>query len=340
MELTFAFLITVIAIYALFGGADFGGGLLEATLGRHPALQKKLQATLSPVWEANHVWLIAVVVIMFVGFPKVYTTMCTVLYLPLSLALLGILLRGSFFTFRKYDPDPGKNLKTYDVVFRVSSVLTPTFFGFMVAATLAYLPQQSTHPDFGYAQLYLHPWLTVMGGLCAIFVNAVFGYLASVFFYGELDTEPDRRVMIRRILYFFLATFVSGGAVLIWGALHLLVDPEKFFSAFQIMAQLVAFAAIVWMVVSLKNGRGWQARFAAGLQTLAFLTGWVHMDYPVFFRFDDGTALTVQNAAAPPITIFWLNIGLVIVLSLVVPLLVYLYRVFQSSPDAKGLLRR
>ena len=217
MVITFAFLIIVIAIYALFGGADFGGGLLEATLGRHPELQKKLQATLSPVWEANHVWLIAVIVILFVGFPKVYTTLCTTLYLPLSLALLGILLRGSFFTFRKYDPDPGKNLKVYDWVFRSSSVLTPTFFGFIVAATLAYLPKLSTHPDYGYADLYLRPWFTVMGFLCAIFVNAVFGYLASVFFFGEVEPPEERDVIKRRIRGFFLATFFSGGGCVALG---------------------------------------------------------------------------------------------------------------------------
>ncbi|MDF3127596.1 cytochrome d ubiquinol oxidase subunit II [Kiritimatiellaeota bacterium B1221] len=334
--ITFAFLIIVIAVYALFGGADFGGGLLEATLGKHPGLQKKLQATLSPVWEANHVWLIAVIVILFVGFPKVYTTLCTILYLPLSLALLGILLRGSFFTFRKYDPDPGKNLKIYDAVFRVSSILTPTFFGFIVAATLAHLPKLSTHPDYGYADLYLRPWFTMMGLFCAIFVNAVFGYLASVFFFGEVETDKERDVLKSRIRGFFIATFLSGGGVLLWGGYHALVTPEKFVSGFQVGAQMIALGGIGWMVHALKNRKAWQARFAAGLQTVAFLTGWVHMEYPVFFRFDDGTSLTVQNASAPYITVLWLNIGLVIVLSLVVPLLVYLYRVFQGE----GLLEK
>lgn len=124
--------------------------------------------------------------------------------------------------------------------------------------------------------------------------------------------------------------------MLLWGGYHALVSPEKFFSGFQLGAQLVALCGIGWMVHALKQGKVWQARFAAGLQTIAFLTGWVHMEYPVFFRFDDGTSLTVQNASAPHITVLWLNIGLVIVLLLVVPLLVYLYRVFQGEPGIEA----
>jgi len=329
--LTFTFLLAVIAVYVLFGGADFGGGLLEASLWRHPRLRERLQATLSPVWEANHVWLIAVIVILFVGFPPAYAALCTHLFLPVSLALLGILLRGSFFTFRKYDPEPEKSRKLYSLVFRAGSALTPTFFGFIVAATLVHLPRAATHPEAGYAELYLWPWLTVEGMLCALFVNAVFGYLASVFFFGEVETPEARGVVRRRILGFFLAMFFIGGAVLAWGAFRAIVDPAKFTSPVQLVAQGVALGGIFWMVRAIRTVRRWQARFAAGLQTLAVLAGWVHMQYPVFFRFDDGTALTVTNAAAPAVTLFWLNLGLVVVLSLVTPMLVYLYRVFQNA---------
>src|SRR5690606_2444925 len=119
-ELTAAFLLVALAAYVLFGGAGFGAGVLEATL-TTPPLKKKLQAIIAPVWEANHVWLIAVVVILFVGFPRFYTTALTRLYVPISLALLSILVRGTFFTLRKYDPDPGAFRKMYTALFRLSS---------------------------------------------------------------------------------------------------------------------------------------------------------------------------------------------------------------------------
>jgi len=125
MELTFVFLLIALSIYILFGGADFGGGLLELVLRGHPHLQKKLQQTLAPVWEANHVWLIAVVVILFVGYPKAYARLSTVLFVPISLALLGIILRGAFFTFRKYDPEPDSWSRYYGWLFRRSSESHP-----------------------------------------------------------------------------------------------------------------------------------------------------------------------------------------------------------------------
>lgn len=330
MNPIYLLLMTALAAYVLFGGADFGGGLLEATLLRHKRLQEKLQATLAPVWEANHVWLIAVVVILFVGYPRAYAALSIHFFVPIHLALLGIILRGAFFTFRKYDPDPAKNRILYSLLFRASSALAPTMFGLMVGGLLVPLPALATSEGLDFLTLYVRPWLHPISIFCALFVNALFGFLASVFFWGELDTPEDRALLRTRVLGFFAATFLLGGCVLLTGLYYHLVPPAKILSFVQIEVQIFAFAGILWMRRALHRGQKWSLRFAAGLQTLAILTGWAHMRYPNLMSFTDGTDLTFAAAAAPAITLRWLTIGLLIVLSLVLPMLVYLYRVFNA----------
>ncbi len=330
---TFIFLVVALAAYVLFGGADFGGGLLEASLPGKPELQKKLQHTLAPVWEANHVWLIAVVVILFVGFPKAYAGISTLLFFPVSLGLLGIILRGSFFTFRKYDPDPQPRMGLYSLLFRVSSALTPSCFGFIIAGLLHEFPRLDPEMPPSFPELYLLPWFNPMGLFCAIFINALFGYLASVFFWGELDSVEEKDLIRKRILLFFLASFVSGALVLLCGWLGHLVSAERVRSLVQLEVQVLAFGGIIWMYLALRNGKRWQARFAAGMQTLAILVGWVNVMVPNVLRYQDGMHLSLQDAASPRITLIWLNIGLCIVLSLVLPLLILLYRVFNHPTN-------
>lgn len=331
MELTLIFLVVALAAYTLFGGADFGGGILEATLWRHADLQKKLQAALAPVWEANHVWLIAVIVILFVGFPAMYANLCTLLFVPVSLALLGIIIRGAFFTFRKYDPDPAPRLPLYSFLFRFSSALTPMMFGMIIASLLSPFPRITDGAGLHFAAVYIDPWATGFGVCCALFVFALFGYVASVFFFGELREAKDRDVVRRRIWLFFAATFFMGGVVLAYGAAKGVVDPRSAVNPVQILVQAGALMGVCWLWWSVKRQRIWSMRLASGTQVVCILSGWFATQYPVFMKFNDGTELTIFNSSAPPVTLLWLNIGLVAVLSLVLPLLVYLYRVFGSA---------
>lgn len=331
MMVTVAFLLIALAAYTLFGGADFGGGILEATLARHPHLQGKIQDTLAPVWEANHVWLIAVVVILFVGFPVVYAELMTMLFVPISIALLGIILRGAFFTFRKYDPDPGPRSAFYSMLFRSSSALTPMMYGMIVAALLAPFPVIPSDGSASFGATFIQPWLTDLGFLCAIFVFALFGYVASVFLYGELSVDEDRAVVRRRIIQFFGATFVVGGLVLGRGAFAGSVSIREELNVAQIAVHAMAFLCIPWLWHSMKRSRFWRMRMIAGVQVLCILAGWFSTQYPTFIRFADGRRLTIFNASAPQVTLVWLNVTLVVVLALVLPLIAYLYIVFGSS---------
>lgn len=331
-----AFLLLVaLSAYVLFGGADFGGGILEGALPTS-RLRKKLQLTLAPVWEANHVWLIAVVVILFVGFPKFYAQGLTRLFIPISLALLGILLRGSFFTLRKYDPAPSVWLsRLYSALFRISSVIAPFAFGLVVAGLLSVHPGSVDRVPLNaeFAAVYLNPWLNGFGVLCGLFVAALFAYLAAVFFFGEVSDASERMVIWRRARLFLAASFVLGGAVLLTGAWSGRVSLLAALSPVQVTCQLLATIGIAALVIARRAGRLWWMRFAAGGQVLAILVGWFHAQSPVLLRTELGV-LTIDAAAAPPITLMWLAAGLVTALVLVVPSLVWLYRVFSMSETA------
>lgn len=331
MEVTLAFLLLALAAYTLFGGADFGGGILETTLWRRQGLQRRLQGVLAPVWEANHVWLIAVIVILFVGFPPLYSALCTMLFVPMSLTLVGIILRGAFFTFRRYDPDPAARLPFYSFLFRASSALTPMMFGMIMAALLRPFPTAKPGGTVHFAELYVEPWMTVFGLLCALFVFALFGYSASVFFYGELDNDSDRAVIARRIWGSFISTFLMGGAVLAYGALEGIVVLSDAWNPVQIAAQAAAILCLPWLWWSMKRNSIWGMRLAAGGQVLCILAGWFATQYPAFMLFEDGSEINFRDGAAPPVTLFWLNVGLAVVLSMVLPLLIYLYKVFGAA---------
>jgi cytochrome bd ubiquinol oxidase subunit II len=320
-------LVTALSTYVLFGGADFGGGVLEATLPGH--LRRKLQSTLAPVWEANHVWLIAAVVIMFVGLPRFYAALMTRLYFPINLALLGILVRGTFFTLRKYDPDrSGRRL--YSLLFRSSSALAPLAFGLVLGGLLSVHPGGLARvPTLSFATVYIWPWLHGFGFAIGAFILCLFGYLAAVFFSGEVDTDEDRALLRRRAHVFFALTFVLGGAVLGLGALTGRVPVAEALTKTFIVCQVAAAVGIVVVERALRANRPWRARFAAGVQVFAILGGWYGAQHPYLLRTEEG-GLTLQAASAPPITQLWLAIGTVAVLIVVVPLLVLLYRVFTA----------
>lgn len=327
--LTGLFLVIALSAYVLFGGADFGGGILEVTLPT-ATLRSRLQKTLAPVWEANHVWLIAVVVILFVGFPVLYAEMMTRLYVPMSLALVAIVLRGTFFTLRKYDPEPGPWLPLYSALFRVSSALAPIFFGFLVSGLLATHPDPGELGELDFAAVYVRPWLDGFGCLTALFVASLFGYLAAVFFFGELDSLDDRELLARRIRTFFTATFALGGLVLLTGLTSGRVSFASAFEPATIVAQLVAAAAVLVGMRAVRRGHAVLLRIAVAAQIFGILGGWFAAQHPLLFRYRS-SALTLNTAAAPPVTLGWLLVGLTLVLALVVPLLVVLYRIFSSA---------
>ena len=135
-EVVGAILMTVLTLYAILAGADFGGGLWDLLAGgdeRGRAPRELIDETITPVWEANHVWLIFALVVFWTGFPSAFAAVMTVAALPLWLAVLGVVLRGAGFAFRK-EVHGLRSERLLGATFAVSSLLTPFFMGAVVGA--------------------------------------------------------------------------------------------------------------------------------------------------------------------------------------------------------------
>ena len=185
-----AIMFAAVILYAVFGGADFGSGVWDLTAGnaeRGARLRRLIDHAIGPVWEANHVWLIFVLVLLWSGFPEPFTDLMRTLAIPLWLASLGIVLRGAAFAFRKYSPTL-RWAQTAGVVFAASSLLTPFFLGAIAGAVAS-----GRVPAEGDAGLWTS-WLSatsILGGVLAI---ATCTFMAGLLLAAEAESVLGTRV--------------------------------------------------------------------------------------------------------------------------------------------------
>jgi len=208
-----AYLWTALLLYVLLGGADFGAGIVELFTSRRN--RKKTWVTayqaIGPIWEANHMWLIIAIVILFVGFPVIYTIISIYLHIPLVMMLMGIIARGTALTFRNYDAVVDDMQRLYSRIFIYSSFVTPFFLGIIAASTV------SGRIDTGsvtFADAYIFSWLNLFSVSVGIFTVAICGYLAAVYLIGEVrDDESEVKRYVIKAKNFAIAAFFCGGLV-------------------------------------------------------------------------------------------------------------------------------
>src|SRR5262249_48614332 len=183
-------LLAGVTLYAVLGGADFGGGLwdlLAGTTQRGRGPRALIDESIPPVWEANHVWLVFDLVIFWTAFPHAFAVVMTTLALPLWIALGGIVLRGAGFAFRKEITRLPWQRAT-GAIFAFSSLLTPFFMGTVVGAIAAgAVPATAGHAD-------LAAWTSPTALLAGFLFVAACGYLAAVYLTGEAARRGDRRM--------------------------------------------------------------------------------------------------------------------------------------------------
>ena len=333
IESVAAFLAIAIVFYALFAGADFGAGILLLLLPRERRadLRHVVDRAIGPVWEANHVWLILAVVILFNGFPRAYASVSTVLHIPITLMLVGIVLRGTAFTFRHYDVVRDKTQRAYLRVFTISSLLTPFMFGVIAAGLVTWPPAQSMR---FYAR-YLAPVLTPFAAAMGVFACTLFAFLAAVYLIGETTDEALRAVFAKRARQLFVAAVLVGATVVLTGrAGDVPIFRGMFRSPLAIGFALLATLLVLPLLRSLKTAARWRPRVVAALQVACVLGGWVALQYP-YIVVGHGVAngLTLQNAAAPARVMRLLLAALGVGSFLIFPALFYLFRVFKRSMD-------
>ena len=204
-----AFLYLAILLYVLLGGADFGAGIIEMFTSQRNIrrTRKTLYHAIGPIWEANHMWLIIVIVILFVGFPIIYTDLSVYLHIPLLIMLMGIIARGTAFVFRHYDAVQDEMQELYNKVFVWSSFITPFFLGVIAGSTI------SGHIDKGaqtFLDAYIFSWFNWFSLAVGLFTVVLCGFLASVYLIGEADDENDKQRFIHKAKRTNIIAVVAG----------------------------------------------------------------------------------------------------------------------------------
>jgi cytochrome d ubiquinol oxidase subunit II len=315
----------VTVLYGVLGGADFGVGMIEPWLGSQA--QERVDRALLPVWEANHIWLILLVVLGFVAFPAPFALLTIALHIPLLMVLLGIVARGSAFTFRHYDPESGALETWYSWSFRFGSLLTPLFLGVIAAASVEGNLPLTLQGDF-YAD-FIAPWNTPFCWATGAFTCSLFAFEGAALLAAELGAKPDGSLPYLRLARrLHVGSIALGGVLLVmaWrsesASLHaLLLQPAN------LACQLVATLLIPVVALAFRRGRPWLLRVASGAQIGCILVGLWGSTYPtlVFYR---GGAYGIGDVA-PASVLRALLVAVGIGLMLIVPALGYLLRVYK-----------
>jgi cytochrome d ubiquinol oxidase subunit II len=332
LELTVAICILLsLILYALMGGADFGGGMwdLLAAGPRAPRQRQAIAEAIGPIWEANHVWLILVVVLLFTGFPGGFAAMMTALNIPITAMVIGIVLRGSAFIFRKYDSKSDAVQRRWSTVFGIASFFTPFFQG----VTLGALATGRIRVENGQVITgFLAGWLTPFALACGVFALGLFAFLAAAYLTLDTKDQPDLQNDFRlRALWSGLALAPIAFVVFLTSKQG---APEMFHGLTRWWAPLLlawtslfAFAALV----ALWLRRFALARMAVIGQVTLILVGWSVAQYPNLVTPD----VTVNNAHAPEITLRLLVLALGAGAIVLLPSLAFLFHIFKGK-ESRG----
>jgi cytochrome d ubiquinol oxidase subunit II len=320
-----------ILLYVLLGGADFGAGIVELITGKKGI--NTISKAIAPVWEANHVWIILAVVILFNGFPVAYTVLSTYLHIPLLLLLIGIIIRGTAFSFRYYDVPEGNVHIYYSWFFRVSSLLTPFFLGIILGAIM--FGRIPSSPEGTFTELFIRPWLNIFTISTGIFVTLLFAWIASVYLIGEAKDDAFP-VFQRTSLVLFIALISSGLLVFLTAELSRVHFFREFKNSPVSVACVIlatALAPILWINIAQKKVI--LTRLLAGTITTLILVGWFAVQLPVLINRTDDNHITIWNSQAPPLTMHYLMLALIIGSLIIFPSFAFLFRVFKFNKDNK-----
>ena len=318
-------LLAVIAAYALFSGADFGGGIWDLLAGgaRHGAVPRAaIDASVTPVWEGNHVWIIFGLVIMWTAFPPAFAAIMTALFTPLALSLLGIFLRGVGFAFR-HEAERLNMQRLNGALFAASSLMAPFFLGTVIGAVATGAVPAA--PSGQVLSAWTSPTALVTG---ALFV-ATCAYIAAIY----LVADSERRKQPEMVRYFSYRAIAAGVLSGVLAAVNLLLMRT---SSPYIFDRLVG-PALPLVVVSVVAGiaalvlvvlrRIQSMRIAAGLAVAAVVAGWGWAQYPWLLP----GSLTLQAGSAPSATL-WAELAVAgLAVLFVLPAFAWLYWLQQHG---------
>ena len=324
-DLAAVILWTGATLYAVFGGADFGGGLWDLVAGdaeKGDRPRARIQQSLTPVWEANHVWLIFILVVLWTAFPEAFSAIMSTLYVPLALAAVGIVFRGAGFAFRK-SIRRLELRRAMGATFAISSVLTPFFMGTVVGAVAA-----GNVPAGGNGDAF-SSWIEPLPLLTGALFVATGAYLAAIFLVSDSHGSGDAEMEV----YFSrraLAGALVAGALAVVGLV--LLHSEAHYAYDRLVAEglpLVILSAVCGLlaVALLATGRVRGLRPLGVGAVVAVIWGWGVAQFPYLLP----TSLKISESAAPGPTLDAVLIVFCIAAVVVLPSLGFLYWLTQKE---------
>jgi len=329
LEATLAIALLIsLTFYALLGGADYGAGVwhLLARGSTRRDQHKLISEAIGPVWEANHVWLILIVTILFTAFPTAYAQISVTLHIPLTLLVIGIVLRGSAYAFRHYDIQDDELHVRWDQLFALASLMSPLLLGIIIGSiTAGNFPTNPKSFLEGYVSNWIQPFPLAIGLLTLV----LFAYLAAVYLILETQDITLQEIFRKRAITAAMIAGVIGEAVFflgeldapyLWGSLINSVWGETI-----MLGTFIATFAAVWF---LYTRRYWWARTCAMVQVTLSIWAWGIAQFPYLVP----PHLTIYNSSSPQITLQFMVLALFIGALLLFPSLYYLFRVFKGGP--------
>ncbi len=337
IEIVAFFLVGVLLLYVLLGGADFGAGILETFVNRNTRGQQKkiINEAMGPVWEVNHIWLVLAVVILLNAFPKAFSQISITFHIPLTLMLFGIIFRGCAFAFRNYDAYRDQSQKYYSLAFEVSSILTPFSSGVVLGGIM--IGRINPAADSFYAA-FVSPWFNGFSLVLGVFSCCLVTYIASVYIIGETRKNVLRKQFVFRAKVAGLVTFAMGILVIVMALLYESEIFSRFYSdRFSLTCVLLAAAVFLPLWKLLNHRLAVIARILVGFQVALAFIAWDHLQFPYIiapskaFGFE---GLNIYQVAAPEITLRYLLIALIAGAIIILPFWFYLIRIFKFPSKA------
>jgi cytochrome bd ubiquinol oxidase subunit II len=328
------FLWVALLLYLLLGGADFGAGIIELfTSEDNKVKTRKISyQAIGPIWEANHMWLIIAIVILFVGFPVIYSTMSIHLHIPLIIMLLGIIARGTAFAFRNYDAVVDNMQKVYNKIFVYSSFITPMFLGIIAGSAVS--GQIDVHANT-FQSAYISSWLNWFSVSIGFFTVSLCGFIAAIFLIGETTDPAERTRFVRKAWQMNIAAVISGGMVFITAISdNIPLVQWVFGNPIGVAAVTLATISLIVLWYLIYKGGSKRLRFLAGFQITMILLTVTYKHYPNIVILKNGGYLSLIENKGADKAIEALGLALLIGSIFILPALIYLIYSFQKrSPE-------
>ena len=325
------FLIFSLYLYVVLGGADYGAGIVEmfSSEENQKITKKTIYRVMGPVWEANHIWIIILIVILWIAFPAYYNILVVNLHIPLTIVLLGVTLRGVAFVFRHYDAVIDNSQKLYDAMFKISSLITPIFLGMVFGGLISgQIILTEDVENLSFYDVFMKPWFNVFSILVGLFFAALCAFLSSVLLIGE-SVRGKENIYIRKAGIATIVVFITGLITFVYGYISEYTFVTVFVTdPYAIIAMIISGLLLIPLWITIKKGRRVLSRFFAGLQVFLILLAAFVAHFPSIIITKTNEVSLLDNIA-PDSVINVLGISLIIGGAVILPGLFHLLKSFK-----------